>query len=253
VIIPTGNVGIGTTDPSAQKLVVLGNIRAGASGTLGCLENFAGTGLVGTCSSDSALKTVVGNVGSVLEKLASLDLVNYRWNQTAVDLYHKSPDAVNTGYIAQQVQAQFPELVSTDEKGFEQLNYTTLGLYGLEAIKELYAKIQPIAGVLSIVPGVDSQCVVGDTKLRRRKKKNGEAQSDGNIGTEFEEIAIADVVVGDEIQSLDEHTGRVVYSRVNALIDMGEQEVYELVTKSGRKIRTTANHPYLVREGATKS
>ncbi|MCX6790356.1 MAG: tail fiber domain-containing protein, partial [Candidatus Kaiserbacteria bacterium] len=245
-------VGIGTTDPSAQKLVVVGNIRAGASGTLGCLENFAGTGLVGTCSSDASLKTVIGNVGSVLDKLASLDLVNYRWNQTAVDLYHKSPDAINTGYLAQQVQAQFPELVSTDEKGFEQLNYTTLSLYGLEAIKELYAQIQPFTGVLSIVPGVESQCVTGDTQLRRKRKG---AKRDGNVeqgGDEFDEIEIKNIAVGDEIQSLDERTGRAVYSRVNALIDMGEQEVFELKTASGRTIRTTSNHPFLAREGATQ-
>jgi intein/homing endonuclease len=69
----------------------------------------------------------------------------------------------------------------------------------------------------------------------------------------YDEVEIKNVVAGDEIMSLDEQGGRVVYSCVNALVDMGEQEVYELVTKSGRKIRTTGNHPFLAREGATKS
>jgi len=83
--------------------------------------------------------------------------------------------------------------------------------------------------------------------LRRKKRK---AQRSGNVrqgDVEFDEICIRDVAAGDYIQSLNERENRVVYSRVNALIDMGEQDVYELVTKSGRRIRTTSNHPFLAR------
>ncbi len=88
--------------------------------------------------------------------------------------------------------------------------------------------------------------MVGDTKLRRRKKKaNGEY--------ELDEIAIADVAVGGEIASLDERSGQVVYSRVNALMNMGVQEIFELRTASGRTIRTTSNHPFLARAGVTSS
>ncbi|TSC64822.1 MAG: Protein containing Hedgehog/intein hint domain, C-terminal domain, partial [Parcubacteria group bacterium Gr01-1014_91] len=64
---------------------------------------------------------------------------------------------------------------------------------------------------------------------------------------DFDQVPIRDILPGDYVQSLHERTNRVVYSRVNALIDMGEQEVYELVTKSGRRIRTTSNHPFLAR------
>jgi len=90
------------------------------------------------------------------------------------------------------------------------------------------------------VLGTDSQCVTGDTRLRRRRKKS-------NGSFELDEVAIADIAIGDEIASLDERTGRVVYSRVNALLNMGVQEIFELKTASGRTIRTTSNHPYLVR------
>ncbi|MHB8860387.1 MAG: tail fiber domain-containing protein, partial [Minisyncoccota bacterium] len=244
-----GNVGIGTTNP-ALKLTVAGDIRIGASTGLGCVQNFDGTGLVGTCSSDQRLKTVIGNVGNVLDKFSQLQLVTFKWNATAASVYQDNPVAVNTGFIAQQVQAQFPELVSTDSNGYERLNYTALSLYGLEAIKELYAQTGPLTAVLSVGPDVAAQCVVGETKLRRRRKKQS-AGIDGD--DDFDEIEIKDIVVGDEIQSLDESAGAIVYSRVNALIDMGEQEVYELVTKSGRVIRTTSNHPFLAREGAAKA
>ncbi|MEI6280938.1 MAG: tail fiber domain-containing protein, partial [bacterium] len=146
VTIP-GNVGIGTTNPSAAKLVVAGDIRTGTSGTNGCVQNFAGTAIAGVCSSDAALKTVTGNVTGVLNKLLNLDLVTYQWNQTAADVYHDSMSVTNTGYIAQQVEQQFPELVTLDSKGYRQLNYTTLSLYGLEAVKELNLNLNSIAGI----------------------------------------------------------------------------------------------------------
>jgi len=35
------------------------------------------------------------------------------------------------------------------------------------------------------------------------------------------------------------------WARINALMNMDVREVYEITTRSGRKIRTTAEHPYL--------
>jgi len=93
--------------------------------------------LVGTCSSDGALKTVVSRVTGIVGKLSNLQLVRYRWNAIAEKVYHDKTDALNTGFIAQAVAAQFPELVSIDTHGYRTLDYTTLSLYGLEAIKEL--------------------------------------------------------------------------------------------------------------------
>ncbi len=135
-IDPTGNVGIGNLTP-ATALQVAGDIRVGTSGTNGCLQNFAGTALAGTCSSDQRLKTVTGNVTNVLDRISSLQLMNFNWNDLAASLYHNATTTENTGFMAQSVQQVFPELVSTDAKGYERLDYTTLGLYGLEAIKEL--------------------------------------------------------------------------------------------------------------------
>lgn len=135
-VASTGNVGIGTASPAAT-LAVVGNIRVGTSGTNGCVQNFAGTALMGTCSSDARLKVIAAKVEGVLGGLAKLQLVHFYWNKTAAAVFHNSTTVLNTGFIAQSVERQFPELVSFDRNGYRQLDYATLALYGLESIKEL--------------------------------------------------------------------------------------------------------------------
>lgn len=132
-----GLVSIGTAVSAGVMLTVAGDIRTGNAGTNGCIQNFAGTALAGTCSSDAALKTVTGNVNGVLDRMAELQLVHFTWNSTAVSVYRDTAGVVNTGFIAQQVEQRFPELVTRDKRGYRQLDYTTLSLYGLEAVKEL--------------------------------------------------------------------------------------------------------------------
>ena len=112
---------------------------------------------------------------------------------------------------------------------------------------------------------VEGQCVTGNTLLpiRRRRKKSrcrhcgvevdSEHPCQHSDGYDYLTVMIKDVLVGDEVLSLDENTQTVRYSRINALMDMGVQEVFELVTKSGRRIRTTANHPYLAKILNSKS
>ena len=103
------------------------------------------------------------------------------------------------------------------------------------------------AGALHVSGG---QCVTGDTLLRarrRRKKKNERGEW---IEEEyFEDVRIDQIKPGDEILTLDENTGRLAVSRVNALMDMGVKEIYKLTTATGKTIRTTANHPYLAVDG----
>ena len=153
-----GNVGIGTNNP-AVTLTVVGDIRTGTSGTNGCVQGFGGTSIAGTCSSDSRLKIVTGTVTGVLDKLSNLDLITYKWNQTAADVYRNSTDVTNTGFLAQQVETQFPELVTTDSNGYRQLNYSTLSLYGLEAIKEQQTQVKTLSTT------IDSLTLMTDTSI----------------------------------------------------------------------------------------
>ncbi len=141
----SGNFGIGTTTP-AQKLQVFGNIRVGTAGGNGCLEDYAGTLISGTCSSDENLKKDIEPIAqegrSYLESLAALTPVTYTWNETASDLYSKDVDFENLGLIAQDVESQFPELVSFNGEGYRQVNFSAFPFYIIEALKEVWQKIQ---------------------------------------------------------------------------------------------------------------
>jgi len=138
------NVGIGTATP-ATSLQVVGDIRLGTTGTNGCLQNFAGTALAGTCSSDARLKTNIQPFSPVLGKLVQLQPVHYIWNVAAYPQYHFGP-GTNSGLIAQEVEKVFPELVSVDAKGLRQVNYSELPYLMLQAIRELKAENDTLRG-----------------------------------------------------------------------------------------------------------
>jgi hypothetical protein len=101
-------------------------------------------------SSDSRYKTNVKNLGSSLEKIAQLRPVTYNFKAEDLSEYYALvPDSVkisnekelrryfglgmgrdtkrkHTGFIAQEVQGVFPELVQKDDKGMLSVNYVEL-------------------------------------------------------------------------------------------------------------------------------
>jgi len=102
----------------------------------------------------------------------------------------------------------------------------------IDSLKEISATVlaptpQPPAGL----------CVAADTLL---------AIKDGR------QIPIVDVRPGDYVMSLNESTRKIEPHRVIGLLDMGIKPVYKLTIASGASIKTTANHPYLTREGWAK-
>ncbi|PSL22651.1 endosialidase-like protein [Dyadobacter jiangsuensis] len=94
----------------------------------------AGNGALGgtlSQSSDRRLKRDFSTLSSSLGKLAHLKGYHYYWKDKDRD------QSLQTGLVAQEVEALFPELVKTDEKGFKSLNYTGLIPHLIESVKEL--------------------------------------------------------------------------------------------------------------------
>jgi hypothetical protein len=144
-ILPSGNVGIGTwplnggTPTAADKLQVFGDIRVGTAGTNGCLLNFGGGTITGTCSSDRRLKKNITPFGPALDKLTALQPVHYNWRAAEFPDRHFG-DARTYGLIAQDVEEVLPELVVTNDDGYKAVDYSKLPLLTIQAVKELKAQ-----------------------------------------------------------------------------------------------------------------
>jgi hypothetical protein len=142
-LLPNGNVGIGTpVDASGliptatDKLQVFGDIRVGTTGTNGCLLNFGGGTITGTCSSDRRLKKNITPFGPVLNQLTALQPVHYYWRASEFPDRHFG-DAQTYGLVAQDVEQVLPELVVTNADGYKAVDYSKLPLLTIEAVKEL--------------------------------------------------------------------------------------------------------------------
>ncbi len=127
-----GNVGIGTTTP-AQRLSVTGNI---------CY-----TGTIGACS-DRRYKTDFTPLSGSLAKVGLLQGLYYDW-RTEEFPEKEFPAERQLGFIAQDIEALFPEVVLTDAQGYKSVDYGRLTPVLVEAIKELNALVQQQQATIS--------------------------------------------------------------------------------------------------------
>ena len=85
-------------------------------------------------SSDERLKKDIQPVASALDKVRQLTGVSFTWKETNAD---------SIGFIAQEVEKVFPEIVSTDTAtGLKSVSYGTLTAPLVESVKELDDKSQ---------------------------------------------------------------------------------------------------------------
>ena len=100
----TGNVGIGSTSPGYTLTV---------GGTAWCTSG-AWTG------SDIRWKKNIKTLPNPLEKLLKLRGVNFDWRTQEFKDNH-FPEGRQIGIIAQEMEQEFPELVTTDKDGYNVL------------------------------------------------------------------------------------------------------------------------------------
>nr|VFK35918.1 MAG: Collagen triple helix repeat-containing protein [Candidatus Kentron sp. MB] len=118
-IMEDGNVGVGMRDPK-YKFDVAGTIHGG---------NFVN-------SSDARLKKDIQSLEAPLDKIARLRGVSYRWKD------EEKGREREIGVIAQEMEKEFPELVSTDDKGYKSVAYGKLTAVLMEAVKEQQKAIE---------------------------------------------------------------------------------------------------------------
>jgi trimeric autotransporter adhesin len=126
---------------------IVGNVARFENSTGTCDINPTTSTL--SCSSDMRLKKNITTLDgesfalkdnydgvSILEKILTLTPVTYNWTRES------SGDASHIGFIAQELEAVFPKVVSTDPTtGLKSVGYTSLIPYTIKAIQEMNVRI----------------------------------------------------------------------------------------------------------------
>ena len=133
-----GNIGIGNTN--ATYLLDVGN--SSISGIIASFTNSANTCTINTslsCSSDERLKTnIVDLDDTILNNLLNIRTISFNWKNDP-----SSPTQV--GFLAQDLQHYFPELVSEGPNDYLQVNYAGMTPILTKAIQEINANITDIS------------------------------------------------------------------------------------------------------------
>lgn len=134
-----GRVGIGTT--SSLYSLTVGN--AAISGVVARFQNSTGycdinpTTTSLTCTSDRRLKKNITSLNSetVVNNIFNLNPVTYNW------LNENDASSTHAGFIAQEVQPLFPDLVSADQDGTLSVSYGGFIPYIIQSIKSFRSDI----------------------------------------------------------------------------------------------------------------
>lgn len=124
-LLNNGNVGIGTTTPST-KLEVNGVITA--------------TKIQGP--SDQRFKKNIKPIENALGKIMKLGGYTYDWRDASEFPKQTLGKGHDMGVIAQEVEKQFPEAVTTNADGYKAVSYTILVPALIEAIKAQQIQMQ---------------------------------------------------------------------------------------------------------------
>jgi len=132
-----GNLGIGTTSPTAQ-LSTTGTVRFSNFGA-GTLTTDASGNL--SVSSDERLKNIDGEFTRGLADIVKLNPVSYHWNESS----GLDTATQYAGFSAQNVQQAIPEAVGSSTNGYLTLQDRPLIATVVNAIKELAQQVSDLA------------------------------------------------------------------------------------------------------------
>ena len=137
-----GNVGIGDTTPDALLDVVSlvdGPVAVFQDDNNSCTVDPDLAGV--TCTSDAALKTNVVDLEDSLEVIRGLRPVRYG--------FVTDPTDERIGFIAQDIEVSYPEIVSRDTRGYLSMNYALLTPILTKGLQELDARFRDFTDIAS--------------------------------------------------------------------------------------------------------
>lgn len=97
-----------------------------------------------TQNSDARLKADILPLETTLEKIEQIGAYQYHWKGM-----ENKGSAKQIGLLAQEVEAQFPELVHHDSQGLKSVAYTEMVAVLLQAIKEMKAEINVLRATIN--------------------------------------------------------------------------------------------------------
>ncbi len=184
---PTATTDLGLTLRTTDNGNVVNALTLNANGS----AVFAGpVTAVSFSPSDARLKQDVQPLDGVLAGLQQLRAVRYHYRQDVAG--HPLPQGAQVGVLAQELEAVYPELVSTGADGFKAVNYAQLTPVLLEAIKELQLQVETLskqvessgrratqAGAASVQRDVQAEATLlsFEQRLRQLEAAGGRAQA----------------------------------------------------------------------------
>ncbi|MCR5887503.1 tail fiber domain-containing protein [Hymenobacter sp. J193] len=143
-----GTIGYGNLTADALNIVGAGTsttnrkVAVYAEGGITITGNLTLQGVVST-SSDARLKTDVRPISNALAGVQALQGRRYRFRAG------QGPQGEQVGFIAQELEQVYPELVSTDKDGLKAVNYAQLTPVLVEALKEQQRQLEQLRTELS--------------------------------------------------------------------------------------------------------
>ena len=139
-----GNLIVGTNTNNTEKLFVNGNCKINTalgvgvapSSTSGTIQ--ASNDITAFASSDIRLKNNLSTIDKALDKVKSLQGIEFDWIEDEEIHPNKGHDV---GVIAQEVEKILPEIVDTRDNGYKAVKYEKIVPLLIEAIKDLSKQV----------------------------------------------------------------------------------------------------------------
>ncbi|MDP3779301.1 MAG: tail fiber domain-containing protein [bacterium] len=144
-VLANGNVGVGTAAPATAL-----HVKIATDGAPVRFEDSNGYCEINpvtttwSCTSDETQKTNIVTMDDTLYGILGLNPVNFDWKNQVATTTEGARDK-RFGLIAQEVEALFPHLVTTDENGLKSVAYGGLTTLVVKAMQDQFGGLQGLA------------------------------------------------------------------------------------------------------------